>query len=163
MEGESTSVCAPSVELEAIGHGRRLAIDAIGAPAVLIFVGRETSVSARSVVDAIRARYPMPSQVIVATVADLRGVPRLVRRVARRRMKSSYDHAVARLEEGQAPEDYVLLLPDWDGVVIKALGIHDLSRTIAVAVIDASGNVTGVYHGFDSASRALALLEQARG
>lgn len=163
MEGESAQVRAPSVTLEAVGHGRRVSIDAIGAPAALIFVGRETSASARSVVDDIRARYPMTSQVVVATIADLRGIPRLARRVARGRMKESYDHAVARLEEGQAPEDYVLILPDWDGAVMKALGIDDLSRAVAVAVIDASGNVTGVYHGFDSASRALALLEQARG
>jgi hypothetical protein len=163
MEGGSAQVRAPSVELEAIGHGRKLRIDALGAPAVLIFVARETSVSARSVVDAVRARYPMASQVVVATVADLRGTPRLARRVARGRMKESYEHAVARLEESQAPEDYVLILPDWDGAVMKALGIDDLSRTIAVAVIDASGNLTGLYHGFDSATRALALLELARG
>ena len=163
MEGESIRVRAPAVELEAIGHGRRIAVDAIGAPAVLIFVGRETAVSARTVVDDIRARYPRASQVVVATVADLRGIPRLARRIAQGRMKEPYEHAVARLEEGRAPEDYVLILPDWDGVLIRALGIDDLSKTIAVAVIDASGNVTGVYHGFDTATRALALLEQARG
>jgi len=163
VEGESTRARAPSVELEAIGHGRKLTIDAIGAPAVLIFVARETAVSARTVVDSIRARYPMASQVVVATVADLRGIPRLARRVVRGRMKESYDHAVERLEEGQAPEDYVLILPDWDGAVMTALGIDDLSKTIAVAVIDAAGDVTGVYHGFDTATRVLALLERARG
>jgi hypothetical protein len=163
MEGGSIPARAPAVTLEAVGHGRKLRLDAIGAPAVLIFVSRGTSGLARSVVDDIRARYPMASQVVVATVADLRGIARLTRPVARARMKESYARAVARLGEGQSPEEYVLILPDWDGAVITALGIADPGKAVAVAVIDGAGNVTGVYHGFDSASRALALLEQARG
>jgi hypothetical protein len=153
---------APAVTLEAIGHGRKLTIDAMGIPAVLIFVARETSDAARPIVDAVRERYPLASQVVIANVADVRGMPRIVRKVAQTIMKSSYKDAVANLEPGKTPEEYVLILPDWDGAVLTPLGIEDVSKQIAIAVIDASAMVVGTHQGNDAPSQALALLDQAR-
>lgn len=158
---QQTRTRAPAVTLEAIGHGRKLTLDALGVPALLIFVARETSDAASPVVQSIRDTYPMASQLLIANVADVRGIPRLVRKVAQTLMKSSYNNAVERLAEGRTPEDYVLILPEWDGALMKPLGIEDVTKTIAVAVIDASGGVVGTYQGDDVTAGALALLEQA--
>lgn len=162
MENAAVRRRAPSVTLEAIGHKRKITLDAIGVPAALVFVGREKEDAAVPVVDAIRAKYPLASQIVVATVADARGLPRIVRKIARMMMKSSYDEAVAKLEHGKSPEEYVLLLPDWDGSVMAPLNIEGVSKTIAVAVLDAHSYVTGIYQGYDVSTRALTLIRQAR-
>jgi hypothetical protein len=155
---QATGAVAPVVTLQAIGHRREVAIASVGAPAVLMFVGRETQSAVDPVVDAVRERYPEASQVTILNIADVRGIPRLVRKVAETIMKSSYRERVAKLKPGQSPEEYVLILPDWDGDVFKALGVGDVSKTIFVAVLDRSGRIAGQYQGDDPAGAAVELL-----
>jgi len=152
---------APAVTLKAIGHGRQLTFNAIGTTALLVCVARETSDAAPAVVSAVRERYATADQVLIANIADTRPFPKLIRRVAEQIMKSSYNDAVKNLAPGRIPENYVLIVPDWDGALLGPLGIDDVSKTIAVAVISRSGDLTGVYQGEDPASHALTLLEQA--
>ena len=153
---------APSVTLQAIGHGRKIKIDEIGAPAVLICVGRETSSQARPVVDAVREKYPTAADAVIANVADVRGFPRVLRKVAEQLMKSSYKDAVEGLDPSKTPEEYVLILPDWDGDILSPLGVDDVSKQIAVAVVDRYGSVAGVYQGDDPASHVVELLEKTK-
>jgi hypothetical protein len=152
---------APAVTLKAIGHGRQLTFNALGTPAVLVCVARETSDMARPVIDAVRERYPTADQVLIANIADARSFPRLIRKVAQQIMKSSYNDAVSNLEAGRKPEDYVLIVPDWDGSLLKPLGFDDVTKEIGVAVIDARGNLAGVYQGEGAPSQVLAMLERA--
>ena len=161
MTTEETARRAPAVELTAIGHGRKVRINELGAPAVLIFLGRETSDQAQPVTRAIRDRYPEASQAVIATITDVRGIPKLVRKVAQTLMKNGYNRAVENLQPGRSPEEYVLILPDWDGEVYAPLGIEDVSKTIAIGVLSASGAVVGTYQGDDPAAHALELLERA--
>ena len=154
---------APAVTLKAIGHGRQLTFNALGAPAVVMFVSRETSDQPQPVVDVIREKYPTPAQVMIVSVADGRAFPRLIHKVAEQIMKSSYNDAVKGLEPGMNPEEYVLIAPDWDGALLKPLGFDDVTKMIGVAVIDAGGNVAGTYQGDDAPSHVLALLERAVG
>jgi hypothetical protein len=152
---------APAVTLKANGHGRRITFDAIGTTTVVVCVARETSDQALPVRDAVRERWPEASDVLVINLADGRPFPRLIRKIAEQIMKSSYNSAVAHLKPGRRPEDYVLIVPDWEGAVLTALGLEDVSKTIAVAVIDKQGDVIGVYQGDDPPSHAVALLERA--
>jgi hypothetical protein len=152
---------APAVTLKAIGHGRELTINALGRPALLVFVARESSDQARPIIDAIREHYPTVEQLIIANVADLRTIPRLIRKVAEQLMKSSYKDAVERLEEWKTPEEYVLILPDWDGEALQPLGIEDVRKTVAFAALTADGNVASVYQGDDPVPHLLAMLEKA--
>ncbi len=152
---------APAVTLKAIGHGRQLTFNAIGTTALLLCVARETSGAAPAVVSAVRERYATAHQVLIANIADTRAFPKLLRKVAEQIMKSSYSDAVKNLLPGRTPEEYVLIVPDWDGAVLGPLGINDVTKTIAVAVISRSGDLIGVYQGEDPASHALTLLEQA--
>ena len=162
MTQQETSTRAPSVTLQAIGHGRKIKVDEIGAPAVLICVGRETSAQARPVVEAVRAKYATAADAVIANVADVRGFPRVLRKVAEQLMKSSYKDAVEGLDPGKTPEEYVLILPDWDGDVLTPLGVDDVSKQIAVAVIDRDATLIGVYQGDDPASHAVELLEKTK-
>jgi hypothetical protein len=152
---------APAVTLKAIGHGRQLTFNALGRPAVLIFVARETSEQPPPVVTAIREKYATADDVMIANVADGRPFPRLIRKIAERIMKSSYNDAVKNLEPGRKPEDYVLIVPDWDGALLRLLGIDDVTKMIAVAVINGRGDLIGVYQGDDPQSHVLEMLERA--
>ncbi len=159
----ATQAQAPAVTLRAIGHGRQLKLDAIGVPALLVFVARETSDQPGPVIGAIRDTYPTAEELLIVSVADGRAFPRLIRKIAEQIMKSSYNDAVKNLEPGREPEDYVLIAPDWDGAVLTPLGIEDVSKQIAFAVIDAKGGLTGTYQGDDPQTHVLELLERAVG
>jgi hypothetical protein len=152
---------APAVTLKANGHGRALTFNKLGVPAVLVCVARESSDQASPVVTAIRDTYPTVEEVLIINLADTRPFPRLIRKIAEQIMKSSYNDAVKNLQEGRKPEDYVLIVPDWDGQVLEPLGIDDVTKTIAVAVIDATGNMVGTYQGDDPTGHALSLLKEA--
>ena len=152
---------APAVTLKAIGHGRQLTFNALGVPAVLICVARETSDQAPAVVTAVREKYATVDEVLIANIADTRAFPRLIRKVAEQIMKSSYNDAVKNLMLGRKPEDYVLIVPDWDGALLKPLGIDDVTKTIAVAVISRSGDIVGVYQGDDPGAHVLEMLARS--
>jgi hypothetical protein len=154
-------VPAPAVTLKANGHGRLLTFNQLGAPALLVCVARETGDQASPVVSAIREMFPKAEQLLIATIADTRPFPKLLRKIAEQIMKSSYNDAVKNLKEGRTPEQYVLIVPDWDGQVLGPLGVEDVTKTIAVAVINAEGNVVGVYQGDDPGAHALELLQAA--
>jgi len=152
---------APAVTLKAIGHGRKLTFNSIGTPTLLICLARETSDKAPAVVTAVRERWFDVSQVVIVNLADARAYPKLIRKVAEQIMKSSYNEAVKNLLPGRTPEEYVLIVSDWDGGMLGPLGIEDVTKTIAVAVIDKGGNIVGVYQGDDCAAQAVALIERA--
>ena len=160
MTDETIGV-VPSAPYKAIGHGRLMQLDALGVPAVLVFVGRETSEQAQPIVPAVREKYPEVGQVLICNMADVRGIPKLLRKPVEMLMKSSYKDAVDGLEPGRTAEDYVLILPDWDAAAYDALGVKDVSKLAAVGVIDRDGKIVGMYQGEDAAAEALAMLAKA--
>ena len=96
-------------------------------------------------------------------LADTRPFPRLIRKVAEQIMKSSYNDAVKNLRAG--PEAGGLRAHrarTGTALLLGPLGIDDVTKTIAVAVIDARGDLVGVYQGED-AQRAGARDAGARG
>ncbi|MEX0751015.1 MAG: hypothetical protein WD359_09430 [Dehalococcoidia bacterium] len=110
---------------------------------------------------AVRERYPEAAQVTIISVADGRPFPKLIRKIAEQIMKSSYNDAVKNLLPGRDPEHYVLITPDWDGAVFKALGVEDVTKQIAIAVINKQGDIVGTYQGDDAPAQALALVDRA--
>ncbi len=161
MTDETTTGVVPSAPYKAIGHGRQIQLDALGVPAVLMFAGRETSNQPQPIVSAIREVYPTVEQVLICNMADVRGIPKLVRKPVELLMKSSYKDAVDGLEPGRTAEDYVLILPDWDAAAFDAFGVKDVSKLVAVGVIDHDGKIVGMYQGEDAAAQALSMLAKA--
>jgi hypothetical protein len=148
----------PDVTYKAIGHGREVNLASLGVPAVLIFVARETSSQARPIAQAIREHFPTIDQLVICNVADVRGIPKLVRKPVEMLMKSSYKDAVDNLEPGRAPEDYVLILPDWDSDAFTALEVDDVKQHVSVIVVDSTGEKRGAFTDAESAVTALKQL-----
>jgi hypothetical protein len=151
---------APSATLKCFGHGRELQFDALGVPAVLVCVARESSEQAGPCTSAIRERWPLASQVMIVSVGDVRSIPKLLRKVVEQIMKSSYNDAVKNLQPGRTPEEYVLIAPDFDGEVLNPLGIEDVTKRIAVVVLAADGSVALSYQGDEPAAAAMGALEK---
>ncbi len=75
-------------------------------------------------------------------------------------MRESYDKASKSIPQGQDPQDYVIILPDWDGSVTKACGLGDTSKVVGLAVLDAQGGIVGTYQGSEPELHALELLQK---
>jgi hypothetical protein len=148
----------PDVTMKAFGHGRELRIGALGVPAMFTCVARETADQPQPVARAVREAYPSADEVLVISIADLRKIPKLLKPIVDQLMKSNYKHAVDNLEPGRSAEDHVLILPDYDGDFLGALGIDDVTKQIAVVVSDAAGNVAGAYQGDDPTTAAMKLV-----
>jgi hypothetical protein len=154
-----TAAKVPAKTLVAVGSGREMPLDRLGVPAVLVFHSQENAGAAGRLNQAVRERYPLPSQVLIASVANLQGVPRLFRGMAEGAMRKAYQEASAQLPEGLKAEDYVIILPDWDGKVTEALGAKDPDKVAAVAVIDGAGALLGFYQGDSLEEKALQFLQ----
>ncbi len=152
----------PATTLKAAGSGREIALNAIGKPAMLLFHTQETAEQAAKVNTTIRAveKFAKAENLFIANVVDLHGIPKLFRNFAERAMKSSYEEAVAGLPKNLAPEDYVIILPDWDGSVTKAAGLENVNEQIGMVFLDAAGDLQGVFRGDAAVGRALELLEK---
>ena len=150
------------VTLAAAGSGRKLSMGSLGKPAVLIFHSQENAGEAGKVNRAVRGQYPLASQVLVASVADLHRVPRLFRGMAEGAMRKAYQEAAASLPAGLKAEEYVVILPDWDGAltssVVEAGAAVDPDRAALVAVINGQGGIAGIYQGEDLGEHALQFL-----
>jgi hypothetical protein len=108
----------------------------------------------------VRERFPRAADVLIVDVIDLRSVPAMFRKVAEGILASEHKKAVAALAEGLAPDDYVVMLPDWQGEVAKAFNLPEPSKTVCGAVLSADGDVMGTWTG-TNAGNVLLLLDYA--
>jgi len=160
---------APAKTLIALGSERRVVLNRIGKPAVLLFLARETADDGPPINARLRESYPLATDLMTASVVDLHIVPRLVRSIAEAAMRHAYEKAVQRFPREFKlpqpdmvvdPEDYILILPDWDGSVTRAFGMRNPAKTPGVAVLDTQGQLVGIQQGGDLAEAALGFLEQ---
>jgi hypothetical protein len=152
---------APNVTFTAIVSKRTIRLDAVEVPTLLVLVSQQTASAADGVLSGVRARYPDPAVIQLATVVDLRSIPRLLRKVAEGTLNGRYHERAKALEPGHDPAERIVILPDWDGKAVDALGISDLSQQAAVAVVVPSGQLVGVRQGGDLESAALELVATA--
>ena len=144
--------------LKAVGSGRIIDVTSLDRPAVLICFAEATQHGADAVEAAVRARYAA-TQVLVGHVIDLHTVPRLFRGMAEGILKSEHAKAVAELPPGETADDYVVILPDWNGAFISALALDDVSKRLAVAVFTKEGTLIGTAQEEDVPAATLRLLE----
>lgn len=151
---------APSITISAIGNGRKVILNQIGLPALLIFHGRNTASAARDINGPIRDIYPSASELFIASITDLHIAPRMLRGVVEAFIRDAYEEAVQELPEGWSPRDYLLLLPDWDGKITKYFGFDNTDRQAGLAVLDSQANLLGTYQGRNLVDNALELLKK---
>ena len=150
----------PDKTLTAIGSGRKIDLQNFGLPTVFIFHYRGTADIARTLNDVIRDNYPA-TEVLVASVLDLHSIPKLARGATEAMIGREYKKAAQELKADQPPEDYVVLLADWNGGMTKALGFKNTDKTAGLAVFDSSGYLVDKYQGDEPQDALLSILEQA--
>jgi hypothetical protein len=149
---------APKATLTAIGSGRKIDLRQTGILTLLVCHGQDSADEATQVHTALRESYPLPSTLMTASLVNLKIVPRMFRGVAEAAIRKAYNEAVGKLEKGQNPKEYIVILPDWDGSVTAALGLRNTASNAGVAILDGEGNLLETYQGADLASTAVSLL-----
>ena len=159
----TSSSSAPAVTLKAAGSGREVTLDSIGKRSILLFHTADTSEEAQRINQAVRAvdEYQACTSITIANVVDLHSVPKLFRGFAEKSMRDSFEKASKSIPQGQDPQDYVIILPDWDGKTTKGFGLGDTSKVVGLAVLDEQGGVVGTYQGNEPERHALELLQKA--
>ena len=148
--------------IKAAGSGRQVTLNAIGKRSMLLFHTADTSEDAERINKAVRAvdEYQACTSITIANVVDLHSVPMLFRSFAEKSMRDSFDKASKSIPQGQDPQDYVIILPDWDGKTTKGFGLGDTSKVVGLAVLDEQGGVVGTYQGNEPERHALELLQK---
>lgn len=150
---------APDFTLTAVHTARQVGPQSFARrPVVLVFVSQSTTGAIGEVNDAVRAQFPLASQVVVASVFDFGSVPGMFHKLIGLVLNRAYSQAVAGIPAGLDPDDYVLILPDWSGKVCTQFNVRDTNKAAAVVVIDRAGTVQGALQGSDLAGETVRLL-----
>lgn len=147
--------------------GRQVSLsDYRGRPIVVAFGGRESSDQVRKIGRTIRQRYD-PEALPLVSVLDLHSLPRMLQGMAKGRLQSGYQEASQEAANGlrsrgiAVPEDMsqiIVMLPDWDGSVVKSFGLSDVDKQAVALLIDGDGNIRGSGAGEQAGDQILALL-----
>lgn len=149
---------APKVTLTAIGSRRKINLRQTGVLTLLVCHGQETAFEAARLHTTVRQRYTSPSTLMAASLVDLKIVPRMLRGIAEAAVRKAHQQAVSSLEAGMPPEEYIVILIDWDGSVTASFGLHDTPRTAGVVLLDCEGNLLETFQGADLTQTTLTLL-----
>ena len=155
---------APDITLQAVESDRTVKPRQPDARyLVLVFQSQKTARAMAPIQDKVRRKFPAAEDVRIASVVDLRGVPRMFRGMAKSALKQAYHDAADHLPAdwpSADPADYVIILPDWKGDVFKAFGIADANEKAAAIVIDQQGIVLGSSQDGNLSAFVLSLLDQ---
>ena len=155
---------APLFVATAVASNRRIDLeDWLGTPILLAFVDYRTASRMRDITATLRAVYPLHTDVLLVTVADMQVVPGLMRGVARGMMAGAYRTAAAEIPTGYDPADQLIILPDWEAKICRAYGVADVGREPALALVDKNGRVHATYQGAEPAAGALELVRNLLG
>lgn len=150
----------PGQTLTAIGSGREIQVRRTGVPIVLIYHSRNTAEVAREINNEIRDKYPKASEVLIASIVDMHFIPRLMRGVTEKMIAGEYEKATAELEEGQDPQDFIIILVDWNGKMTSGAGFDNTNDQPGLIVLDAEGDLLDIYQGDEPVQKALQLVDQ---
>jgi hypothetical protein len=125
---------------------------------LLIFHSYQTATVAAKITRAVREVYQSPDQVLIASVADMRIVPRLLRGTAKAIIKNAYSEAANLVPAGQDPADHIIILADWSGALFKAYRVPPTTQQVALILINQAKAIAGHYTGAQPEQAALSLL-----
>ena len=153
---------APDFSLTAVVSKRRISPLQMPGKTLLFFHGYQTAVQVGAVVKALKEDYPDPEQVVMASVVDLRAIPRFIHGLARKIMRDAYHQAAREVPDGQEVPDHIIILPDWKGVAFEAYQVPKRNDQVALVLIDEGHLIQGSYLGHEPLQGALALLENGQ-
>lgn len=149
---------APEFSLTAVTSKRTIDLQNEAARLMLLFHGYQTAVLAGSIVQTVRETYPDPDKLLIASVADLTIVPRLLHGAAKKIMGDAYNQAAAYVPDSEDPTDHIIILPDWKGSVFSAYQVPNNNGQVAVVLVDEKRLIQGSYAGEEPLQGALDLL-----
>ncbi len=103
---------APAITLTAIVSKRKIVLNDVAVPTLLLLFDQGTSTTLNPVISLVRERWATADLVQIANVVDLRKFPKIVRKIAEQLMKNSYQENAKTVEPPREPADYVIILPD---------------------------------------------------
>lgn len=148
----------PHQTLTAVVSDREITLDAIGRTTVLVFHGQDTAGEAMTVNASVRAAYPDPDEILIASIIDLRQFPSMFHGMVKPEIEKAYHKAAGSLAPGADAGALIILLPDWKGEAHEACGVHDSTREAAIIVADNEGRVLHRAQGEPLGTAALAAL-----
>ncbi|HEY1357570.1 MAG TPA: ester cyclase [Thermoleophilaceae bacterium] len=132
-------------------------------PFIMTFAGQGTSGQVEQIVEAIRSQRSS-AELPIVQISPLKGVPRLVRGLARRDLRGAYSRqaereAARRRASGQAvPDDLsdtVVILMDWENEAVALAGAEDLDHAAVAVLVDGKGTVVARGAGEDAAQQVM--------
>ena len=152
---------APHFRLEATSTERVVGVpDSLPKVLVLLFQEQNTVDAARHVNETIRGVYEDVDDLIVASVVDMSGVPRFMRKMAQKMLYRAYEDAAKSIPDERDPADYIVLLPDWSGSVFKQFGVTDVTKKALMVIVDHEGNIALRKQGGNLGKAALDELDK---
>ena len=163
MNGSSTflpaGTPAPPFSLKAEVSERPVNLASTLGALLLVFHSYQTAPAVGEIIRAVRGQYPDPDHLLIAGVADMRPVPRLLRSTAKAFIKSAYNEASREVPAGQDPAKHIIILADWDGILYEAYRTPRTDRQVALVLVDQPKPIAGTYFGAQPAQAALSLLD----
>jgi len=150
----------PDETLTTVVTNRKITLNAIGRPAVLVFHGQDTAAEAMAVNNTVRAVFPNPDDVLIASVIDLRQFPSMFHGMVKPELEKAYHKTAGKLPSEADATALVVLLPDWKGAAHDACGVQNTTREAVVVVADAQGRVLTRAQVADLGATALAALSE---
>lgn len=150
---------APPFALEAEVSERPVNLQSVDGPLLLVFHSYQTASTVAEVIRSVRQKYPLPEQTMIASVADMRVVPRLLRGTAKAFIKNAYNEASREMPAGQDPADHIVILADWEGALFDAYQVPRTDRQAALVLVNEAKIISGSYIGSQPAQAALSLLD----
>ena len=152
---------APTFELTSVATNRIVGVPAsLPSVLILLFQAEETANVAQNINELIRARHEASEDLIVASLVNLSGIPRFMRKMGNKMLAMSYKKAADAFPDGHDPADYIVLLPDWDGDVFRSFGVGDVSKKAFMVIIDHEGNIVFKRQGGNLGKAALRELDK---
>jgi hypothetical protein len=158
---------APNFTLDHVSTGHQVSLsDFRGQTVVVLFAGKDSSEQARQIGRTIGNRYA-PGQLPIITVLDMRGVPRLVKGLAKGSVEKAYNEAVQDFSndlqaKGQPvpgnPAQYIVMLPDWQGSVADSYSLQGVDRQAVAVLVDGNGYIRGYGAGAQGGDQILSLF-----
>ncbi len=149
---------APSFSLKAEVSERPVNLRSTTATLLLVFHSYQTASVVAEVIRTVRNLYPSPDQVLIAGIADMRVVPRLLRGTAKALIKNAYNDAARQVPPGQDPADHIIILSDWNGALYEAYQAPLTNKQVALVLVNDDKVIAGSYFGTQPAQAALSLL-----
>jgi hypothetical protein len=129
------------------------------APLLLLFHGHAGAQTAHDLNATLRGLYPTVEELQIASIVDLHSVPRFMRPVVTPTLSAAYSKSAASVPQGYDPREYVIIAPDWEGMVTRAFGMTERTHDVGLVLIAPGWKFYDRYIGDDPQGAATRMVD----